>query len=723
MTLPVWTTTQILNQLGSGNYWAGQSVITYDFPTTTTWLTGAAGLTFAPLTAQQQTMATLAITLWGDLIAPTLQLVTQSAVNTGNIDIGAFTAGDTGYAFTYYPTAGTAWFNDTYNGTTGGATNDLVHPTIGKHGFATFIHELGHAFGLNHAGNYNAGQGTPEPTNYYDSTMYSIMSYFGPSWGDGTDHLTGHKYSTEIAWASWTPGYEPQTPMLNDVMAIQAAYGVSTTTRTGNTVYGFNSTITGQEAAIYDFTQNAHPIMCIFDSSGNDTLDLSGFAQASTIDLHSGAFSSCAGMTNNISIAYTATIENAIGGAGNDTIIANNAGDTLNGGAGNDILIAGAGTDMLIGGGGIDTASYAVSSLGVTVDLRLATAQVLAGDASGDILSGISNLIGSTHNDTLLGDANANVLTGNGGNDYFDGNGGNDTIVGGSGNDKVVYYAGLLSSNVNLGSGNDTLLINDGTLPTGFNLAASNIEQATWVQHDLANNQTWANITNTYDSAWHILSSSTLYDDNSHIDTTYDAANTQSWQTLRNDYNSAGQLIATYTLNDDNSRIEIFYDTTNIYNWQTLQNDYNAAGQLTATYYLFDNNTTSVAVKDPTDTDSWQAVQNDHVAAANPIWTPNMPGYGNTSNTIYDVPNTQNPQGSSAVNNMPNQMSYQSHLLTADATSQTTFDASNHLAANTTTMHGNSPTQTNYDVANLHGVNTMLDNYDASLHLINIVYA
>ena len=335
----------------------------------------------------------------------------------------------------------------------------------------------------------------------------------------------------------------------------------------------------------------------------------------------------------------------------------------------------------------------------------------------------VMQITGTAQDDALVGTAQSERISGHGGNDNFDGNGGNDTIIGGSGNDTVVYHAGLLSLSVNLGGGNDTMLINDGALPTSFNLAASNIEQATWLQHDLANNQTWANITNTYDSAWHILSTSTLYDDNSHIDTTYDAANSQSWQTLRNDYNSAGQLIATYTLNDDNSRIEIFYDPANIYNWQTIQNDYNASGQLTATYYLLDNNTTITALKDPTDTDNWQTVQNDHVAAANPIWISNMPGYGNTLNTVYDVSNTQNPQGSSAVNDMSNLMAFQSHLLGTDVTSQTTYTAANHLASNTTTTHDNSLTQANYDVASLHGWNTMMDNYDASLHLINVVYA
>ncbi len=196
-------------------------------------------------------------------------------------------------------------------------------------------------------------QGTPEPGSYQDSTVYSIMSYFGPSMGDGTDSNTGQLYSKEIAWGNWL-GYDAQTPMLDDILTMQNIYGVSTTTRTGDTVYGFNSTITGSEAAIYNFSQNAHPIMCVFNSSGNDTLDLSGYTTNSIVDLHSGAFSSFDGMINNFSIAYSCTIENAIGGSGNDTLTANDAGDTLKGNAGNDTLIGGAGNDTLNGGAGND---------------------------------------------------------------------------------------------------------------------------------------------------------------------------------------------------------------------------------------------------------------------------------------------------------------------------------------------------------------------------------
>lgn len=50
-------------------------------------------------------------------------------------------------------------------------------------------------------------------------------------------------------------------------------YGADPTTRTGDTVYGFNSTANRAE---FDFTQNAAPIVAVYDAGGNDTLDFSG---------------------------------------------------------------------------------------------------------------------------------------------------------------------------------------------------------------------------------------------------------------------------------------------------------------------------------------------------------------------------------------------------------------------------------------------------------------
>ncbi|WPX15845.1 calcium-binding protein [Pseudomonas sp. 10S4] len=75
-----------------------------------------------------------------------------------------------------------------------------------------------------------------------------------------------------------------------------------------------------------------------------------------------------------------------------------NAGNnTITGGAGNDVLIGGEGADHLIGGAGLDTASYADSTEGVTVDLM--TGQRSTGVALGDSYSGIELIRGSNYDD------------------------------------------------------------------------------------------------------------------------------------------------------------------------------------------------------------------------------------------------------------------------------------------------------------------------------------
>src|SRR5262245_46500877 len=140
--------------------------------------------------------------------------------------------------------------------------------------------------------------------------------------------------------------------MLYDIAAVQAIYGADFTTRSGNTVYGFNSN-TGLD--VYDFTRNTNPILTIWDGGGIDTLDLSGFSGTQRIDLNAGAYSDVGGyMTNNLAIAFGVTIENAVGGAGNDTITGNDADNLLIGGGGDDILLGGNGNDVLRGGMGAD---------------------------------------------------------------------------------------------------------------------------------------------------------------------------------------------------------------------------------------------------------------------------------------------------------------------------------------------------------------------------------
>ena len=364
-----WTNQQVLDQLVSGYQWTG-SVITYAFPTSTAGMTASSETAgFTTLSTTQKNMATLALSLWDDVMAADFALTTSSA---SNIEFGNSTTG-VSYAHTYFPTAGTVWFNPTYS--------DLTNPQIGKHGFLAYIHELGHALGLDHMGDYN-GSGNWTPSSYQDSTMLSVMSYFGPSWGSGAANGEGL-----VAWADWVGSdgqlYSPQTPMLNDIMAIQSVYGAETTTRVGDTVYGFNSTVGSLSGGIYDFTINTNPVLCIYDSAGIDTFDLSGWSTSCVINLAPGSFSSANSMTYNISIAYTCNIENGIGGSGADSLSGNALANFLSGLGGNDTLNGGAGNDTLNGGGGTDTAVYGGAFSSYSISYNSATgAFTITGDGT-----------------------------------------------------------------------------------------------------------------------------------------------------------------------------------------------------------------------------------------------------------------------------------------------------------------------------------------------------
>ncbi|WP_430938495.1 hypothetical protein [Rhodovulum sp. YNF3179] len=113
------------------------------------------------------------------------------------------------------------------------------------------------------------------------------------------------------------------------------------------------------------------------------------------------------------------------GGLDDDVLLGSAGTDTLEGGDGDDTLTGGAGNDTLDGGAGTDTADYSGATGAVTVDLDAGTASGAAGD---DTLTGVENVIGSVHDDTLTGDDQDNRLISGGGTDEITGGAGNDVI-------------------------------------------------------------------------------------------------------------------------------------------------------------------------------------------------------------------------------------------------------------------------------------------------------
>jgi Ca2+-binding RTX toxin-like protein len=160
------------------------------------------------------------------------------------------------------------------------------------------------------------------------------------------------------------------------------------------------------------------------------------------------------------------------GYGGHDTIFGFDGEDTLFGMQGNDNLFGGNGSDTLRGGGGFDyihggvgywdTAAYGDSPAGVTVSLIFDIAA--GGDATGDELDEIENLLGSGHADTLAGDNGDNRLDGQDGHDELKGYGGNDRLYGQDGHDSLdggadhdVLYGGIGNDVLNGGPGPDDM--------------------------------------------------------------------------------------------------------------------------------------------------------------------------------------------------------------------------------------------------------------------------
>ena len=378
--------------------------------------------TFSQLTSAEIDAVHSILNLWSDVANINFQEVSPggytdaTTILFGNYNDPYDGAG----AYAYYPgdrtsnsEAGDVWLN-----LAGGVNKDSV--TEGSWTFEAILHEVGHAIGLTHPGDYNAGPGVSityanSAQFIQDSTQYSVMSYF-----DGSN--TGQYVATSIT-----------TPMMADIYELQLLYGANTTTRAGNTIYGFSNN-TG--SSIYSFSSSAIPLICIWDASGMDTLNCSGFSQNQLINLNEASFSNVGGGVTNVSIAFGAVIENATAGVGNDTILGNKVNNILNGGLGSDTAIyegtyaqytiinnnngTWTVTDSVLSRDGEDTIS--------NIEYLQFTDQTYALLGEGGGGPGLS-LLGTTNIDTLNGGAGNDIITGLAKVDVLDGKEGSDLYV------------------------------------------------------------------------------------------------------------------------------------------------------------------------------------------------------------------------------------------------------------------------------------------------------
>ena len=327
-------------------------------------------------------------------------------------------------AFAYFPDlyveSGDIWFN----------ASDYNNPDVGDYEYLTIGHELGHAFGLKHAHERGgiSNRAIAADLDAMEFTITTYRSYVGQQ--------DIGSYSND-----YNSGYA-QSLMMYDIGALQSQYGANFKHNAGDTTYRLspgtgellvNGKGQGQPGSNGAASSKENRIFrTLWDGNGVDTYDFSNYRSALAVDLRPGKWNDLdvggkaqrADLGNgNYARAHVynalqsegdvrSLIENARGGAGNDSLVGNKADNDLQGGTGNDILSGAGGNDTLSGDAGDD---------------------VLKGDAGDDVLKGGSG------NDQLFGGGGDDRMLGGAGNDEFWGGLGNHVISGGGGTDSVSY--------------------------------------------------------------------------------------------------------------------------------------------------------------------------------------------------------------------------------------------------------------------------------------------
>lgn len=162
----------------------------------------------------------------------------------------------------------------------------------------TYIHEVGHALGLGHAGPYNFDAPDnyfTDTISYYDSWQASAMSYI-----DQAENFLIHGDKAYLI-----------TPMIADIEAIHELYGTPDNVNGGDTRYGVNANTGGVLDLVFElWMEGTQPggvplSFTIYDTGGIDWLDFRTDRADEVINLDPESASDIYGIEGNLIIAYS----------------------------------------------------------------------------------------------------------------------------------------------------------------------------------------------------------------------------------------------------------------------------------------------------------------------------------------------------------------------------------------------------------------------------------
>lgn len=528
----------------------------------------------------------------GSFLSPSLAAAGGSELNFSTDGSNRFFTSNSQWARGFFPTPQ----SDTAGGYTGAAgdvylnirssANTLASYEPGSVGFALLLHEIGHALGLKHPHD-DGGTGRP--------TFASLdLEVFDNDWA------TVMSYNDNYAWnqLSW----HPASPMVLDVLALQALYGKNMSTNAGSGVYSLGTT---------------NFVYTIWDAAGTDAVSASGATAGWTIYLPNLQLSNqvdtlvgFAVPTSEMALSaprtmawLMGTIEHAEGSAFADEINGSNGAnyllggagnDTINGGSGNDTLEGEAGVDVLTGGAGADHFVLSAAGQADRIDLSAAQGDTISlYSAVGVAISGAGGMI--IHNrvtSVLAWDADADGLAGTTFG-YW-----SSTASLAQTNFADGFQPAYMRTIINVAGSQTTTTFHwgnatyDRTATTFDHVGRPEIYES-WFKDgsssirflDPANVADFSVRAADYDAQGGMTAYAVTRDDSSRTLYQFDLANTRFWSRLVEEYDPLGRMSQQSFVRDDGTSREMFIDTYDRERWATHVREYAASGAVTADVY------------------------------------------------------------------------------------------------------------------------------------------